>query len=138
MLTSSLLAGALAGAGLYALLRVFLRPQPGVQVADVVLPDHRHRPGRPDVRVGEGLGGQLGVLQHPDPGQRADLRPVVQPPGRQDHRHPLAVPGRQLLRDAIGQRPVAADDVMAAMAVGAPGERGHAVIITGVDMITAP
>lgn len=30
MLTSSLLSGALAGAGLYALLRVFLRPQPGV------------------------------------------------------------------------------------------------------------
>lgn len=30
MLTASLLAGALAGAGLYALLRVFLRPRPGV------------------------------------------------------------------------------------------------------------
>ena len=30
MLTPSLLAGALAGAGLYALLRVFLRPQPGI------------------------------------------------------------------------------------------------------------
>lgn len=30
MLTSSILAGAVAGAGLYALLRVFLRPRPGV------------------------------------------------------------------------------------------------------------
>lgn len=32
MLTSSLLAGALAGLGLYALVRVFLRPRPGVAV----------------------------------------------------------------------------------------------------------
>ena len=104
----------------------FLRPQPGVQVADIVLPDDGQRLGRLHVRVGEGLAGQLGVLQHPDPRQRADLRPVVMPPVRQDHRHPLAVPGGQLLGDAVRQRPVTADDEVVAATIRAPGERRHA------------
>ena len=115
-----------------------LRPQPGVQVAHVVLPDHGQRPGRLHVRVGEGLAGQLGMLQHPDPRQRADLRPVVVPPVRQDDRHPLAVPGGQLFRDAVRQRPVTADDEVVAATIRALGERRHAVIITGVDTATAP
>lgn len=46
MLTASLLAGALAGAGLYALVRVFLRPRPGV-AALVARIDGGHRSLRP-------------------------------------------------------------------------------------------
>jgi hypothetical protein len=121
------------------------RPQPGVQVAHVVLPDDGQGPGRLDVRVGEGLAAELGILQDPDSREPADLGAVVPLPGRQDNGHPLAVPGSQFFRDAVGQGPVTADDEVAAT----PGERWHAADhngrprsimadTTAVDMIAAP
>jgi len=107
----------------------FLRPQPGVQVTHVVLREDGHGPGRLDLRVGEGLAAELGILQDPDAREPADLRAVVPPPGRQDHGHPLAVPGRQLQGDPVGQGPVTADDEVAVATIRTPGERRHAEII---------
>ena len=82
-----------------------------------------------DVRVGEGLDAELGVLEHADARQRADLGPVVTLPRRQQDGYSLAVPGGQFLGDAIGQRPVAADDEVIAVTLRAPGKRRHAAII---------
>jgi hypothetical protein len=107
----------------------FLGPQARVEVPDVVLPDDGQRPGGLDVRVGEGLAAELGVLEHADTRQRGDLRPVVPQPGRQQDGHRLAVPGAQFLGDAIGQRPVAADDEVIAMTIRAPRKRRHAAIL---------
>jgi hypothetical protein len=56
---------------------------------------------------------------------------VVVSPVRQDDRHALAVPGGQLLRDAVRQRPVTADDEVVAATIRAPGLRRHAEIIMG-------
>ncbi len=60
MLTGSLLAGAVVGAGLYALLRVFLRPRPGV-AALIARIDNGQRSLRPHTsspgHVESGLGG---------------------------------------------------------------------------------
>lgn len=66
MLTASLLAGAVAGAGLYALLRVFVRPRPGV-AALVARIDGGQRSLRPhtatDLEAQRGLAGSaLGAL----------------------------------------------------------------------------
>jgi hypothetical protein len=109
----------------------FLGPQAGVEVADVVLPDHGQGPGGLHARVGEGLDGELGMFEHPDVGQGADLRPVVPLPGRQDDGHLLAVPGRQFLGNAIRERPVTAHDEVIAAAIRTPGKRRHAAIIVG-------
>jgi len=68
-------------------------------------------------------------------------RPVVPLPGRQDDGHLLAVPGRQLLGDAIRERPVIADDEVIAATIRTPGKRRHAAIIVGAragDTKTAP
>lgn len=67
MLTASLLAGAVAGAGLYALLRVFLRPRPGI-AALVARIDGGQRSLRPHtataLELQRGAGGAArGVLQ---------------------------------------------------------------------------
>jgi len=69
------------------------------------------------------------VLEHTDPRQRGDLRSVVPRRVRQQDGHLLAVPGAQFLGDAIGQRPVAADDEVIAVAIRAPGKRRHAAIL---------
>ena len=53
-------------------------------------------------------------------------------PGRQHHGYPLAVPGRQFLGDAVGKRPVAADDEMVTAVIRTPGERRHDAIIVAV------
>ena len=100
-----------------------------MEVPDVVLPDDGQGPGGLDVRIGEGLDAELGMLEHADPRQRGDLRPVVPRRVRQHDGHPLAVPGAQFLGDAEGQRPVAADDEVIAVTIRAPGKRRHAAII---------
>jgi hypothetical protein len=43
-----------------------LRSQPGVEVADIVLPEDGQRTSRLDVRVGERPAAELGMLQDPD------------------------------------------------------------------------
>lgn len=107
----------------------FLSPQAGVEVPDVVLPDDGQGAGGLDVRVGEGLDAELGMLKHADARQRADLGPVVPLPRRQQDGYPLVVPGGQFLGNAIGQRPVAADDEVIAVTLRGPGKRRHAAII---------
>jgi hypothetical protein len=74
------------------------------------------------------------VLEHADARQRADLGPVVTLPRRQQDGYSLAVPGGQFLGDAIGQRPVAADDEVIAVTLRAPGKRRHAAIIVAARM----
>jgi hypothetical protein len=106
-----------------------LGPQAGVEVPDIVLPDDGQGARGLDARVGKGLDAELGVLEHADLRQGADLRSVVPLPGRQQDGHPLAVPCAQFLGDAIGQRPVSADDEVIAVTLRAPGKRRHAAII---------
>ena len=106
----------------------FLRPQRGMEVAQVVLAEQGERVGGLDPGGAERVRAQLRPLDDPHPGQRGDLRAVALGVGPEQDGHRLAVSGRQLLDDPAGERIFPADNEMVA-AGRDQGEGGHGVIL---------
>ena len=102
-----------------------LRPQPGVEVAEVVLRHQGQGARRDHPGVGEGLAGQVGALQHGHARQCGDLRAVVLRPVGEHHHDVLAVARGELEGYAIGERAVPAHDDV----IPDGGQRGHGQII---------
>jgi hypothetical protein len=106
----------------------FLRPQRGMEVAQVVLAEQGERLGRLDPGGAERVRGQLRPLDDPHPGQCGDPRAVTLALGPEQDGHGLAVPGGQLLDDPAGERIFPADNKLVA-AGRDQRDGGHGVIL---------
>jgi hypothetical protein len=107
-----------------------LRPQRGVEVAQVVLAQERQRAGGLDPRRGERVIVQLRPLDDPHPRQPGYLWAETLVTGPEHDRHGFAVSGGQLLDDAAGERVLPAHDELVA-AGRDQGKGGHGEILTG-------
>jgi hypothetical protein len=102
----------------------FLRPQRGMEIAQVVLAEQGERLGGVDPGGAERVRAQFRPLDDPHPGQRGDPRAVALGVRPEQDGHRLAVPGRQLLDDPAGERIFPADNEMVA-AGRDHGDGGH-------------
>jgi len=101
-----------------------------MEVAQVVLAKQPERPGGLNPGRAERIAAQFRPLDHPHPGEAADLRAVALVARPDQGGHGLAVSAGQFLDHPAGERIFPADDEMIA-AGRDQGDGGHCVILTG-------